>query len=140
MLSFLRSVADELSMWYYKVNCDFEFSATSEEIAAGLADALVEGDATAVQEALLSPVDEIIASDSYQTDVFSGGDTTKFEENVETVTTAIVDTANTVIQNLPALTEAATIADIQSKFDGILELLSLLGSAARGDNELIGAR
>ena len=48
-------------MWYYKVNCAVEFSATSGEIAADAVVALLGGDAAAVQEALLSPVEEIFA-------------------------------------------------------------------------------
>ena len=93
---------------------------------------VVGGDEAAAQEALLSPVGDIFASESFQTD-----DTTKFDENIATVTTAIEDTATTVIQNLPAETDTDLVEDIQSKFDGILGLISLLGDAARGDEDPI---
>ena len=91
MLSFLRSVEDELSMWYYKVNCKFEFSATPEEIVADAVAAFESGDNATIQEALLAPVEEIFASESFQTDVFSGGDTTQFDENIATL--EIIDRA-----------------------------------------------
>jgi hypothetical protein len=124
-------------MWYYKVNCEFEFSATPEEIAADAIAAFESGDEAAVQEALLSPVREIFASESFQTEVFSGGNTTQFDANIATVATAIEETATAVIDGLPATTAPAAVEEIQSKFDGILDLISLLGNAARGEEDLI---
>ena len=126
-------------MWYYKVKCGsyYEFSATHEEITTIIVAAFKSGDNATVQEALLSPVEDIFASESFQTDVFSGGNTTKFDENIATVTTAINNTAANIIQNLPTGTAVGKVADIQSKFDGILGLISLLGNAARGDEDFV---
>ena len=120
------------------MNCGpFEFFQTSEDITDDLVGALEDGDEAAVIDAITEPLAEVFSSDSFQSDVLEGGDSTQFEENLQTVIDGIAVAEETVIANLPVDTDANLVDDIQDGFAKIQSLLSLLGGVTEDTTPIV---
>ena len=120
------------------MNCGpFEFSQTSEDVTDDLVGALEDGDEAAVIDAITEPLEDVFISESFQSDVLEGGDSTQFEENLQTVIDGIAVAEETVIANLPVDTDANLVDDIQDGFAKIQSLLSLLGGVTEDTTQIV---
>jgi hypothetical protein len=129
-------------MWYYKLICkDVVFDATAAEVADGITSAIddaietaaVGGDPQAVTEAIVSaitdPIETVLATDAFQEEVFSGGDTTEFQEYIAIISEGLAAAAESVLATvLPE--EVKT--EIEDRFNTIQALLALIGGAIEG--------
>ena len=120
------------------MNCgSFEFDQSPEDITDSVVDALAEGDEDTVIDAITEPLAEVFSSDSFQSDVLEGGDSTQFEENLQTVSDGIALAEETVIANPPAGTDENLVNDIQDRFAKIQSLLSLLGGVTEDTTQIV---
>lgn len=129
-------------MWYYKLNCkDVVFDATAAEVADGITSAIDDaietvaagGDPHAVTEAIVStitdPIETVLATDAFQEEVYSGGDTTEFQEYIAIISEGLAAAAESVLATvLPE--EVKT--EIEDRFNTIQALLALIGGAIEG--------
>ena len=120
------------------MNCgSFEFNQSSEDVTDALVNALEGGDEAAVTDAITEPLAEVFTSESFQSDVLEGGDTTQFEENLQTVIDGIAVAEETVIASLPEGTDENLVNDIQDGFAKIQSLLSLLGGVTEDTTQIV---
>jgi hypothetical protein len=115
-------------MWYYKLNCNVEFDSTPEQVTEELTLALEGNDgAIPFAEVLTGTVEEIIASGSFQEETYSGGDTTKFVENLDVV----INSLDNLGAKIEFLEEGAT-ESFDAKIALIKSLLEIIKSATEG--------